>query len=61
MNLSLHSDHIRKASFVSFLIFGAPGSNNVSQMAALILNLSVVAHGDVGDGVDEDERIAQVM
>jgi hypothetical protein len=30
-------------------------------MAALILNLSVVAHGDVGDGVDEDERIAQVM
>jgi len=36
-------------------------------MAALILNLGVVAHGDVGDDVDDDdedgkdERIAPAM
>lgn len=35
---------------MSFLVLGAPCSNNVSQMTAFVLDLSIIAHGDKNDG-----------
>jgi hypothetical protein len=40
----LHCYNIRWTSLVGLLVFGTPGSNDVTKMAALVLDLCIVAH-----------------
>lgn len=42
--MDLHRYNIRWTSFVCFLILRTPGSDNVTKVAAFVLDLCVVAH-----------------
>jgi hypothetical protein len=39
-----HCHHVRRASLVSFLVLCTPGSNDITKMAALVLDLCIVTH-----------------
>jgi len=51
-----HCYHVRRTSLVCLLVLGTPGSDDIAKMAALVLDLCIVAHDARPRPIGRDSR-----